>query len=247
MNTRHEPSEELKNAFVDQELAGAERRTLQARALADEELRKELCDLASIKGLVREAYDGIGETPRSGTPARRWTVLQAAAFALAFAGLGWIAKATIDTAPAPAQSLAVAQPQAGPRIASAVAMPAAPHSERVLLHIGTGGPDEQRATLDAAESLLAAAARDGQEVAVEIVANGGGLDLLRGGLPANAARIEALQARYPALTLIACRQTMERARERGEQVVLLPGVRVTATALDRIVSRLHDGWVYVRI
>lgn len=242
MSNRHEPSEELKNAFVDQELATAERRALQARALDDEELRRGLCELASIKGLVREAYEGVGEAPRR-APVRRWTALQAAALAVAFVGLGWIAKATVDGA----ATDALVHRQAESRVAGTLASPVAQHGERVLLHLGSGGRDEQRAALDAAESLLAAAARDGHAVAVEIVANSGGLNLLRGGVTTAAARIGSLQARYPSLTLIACRQTMERAAERGDTVTLLPGVHVAPTALDRIVARLQEGWVYVRI
>jgi intracellular sulfur oxidation DsrE/DsrF family protein len=39
---------------------------------------------------------------------------------------------------------------------------------------------------------------------------------------------------------------MDRARERGESVVLLPGVDVVPTALDEIIARLQKGWVYVR-
>lgn len=242
MNVRNQPSEELKNAFVDQELATAERRALQARALDDEQLRRDLCELSSIKGLVRDAYEGVGDAPRRAR-GRRWTALQAAAFASAFVGLGWIAKAAVDGTGA----AALAQRQAESHVATAIAPPAAEQRERVLLHLGSGGRDEQGAALDAAESLLAAAARNGHVVEVEIVANSGGLNLLRGGVTTAAARIASLQARYPSLTLIACRQTMERAEERGETVALLPGVREASTALDRIVTRLQQGWVYVRI
>jgi intracellular sulfur oxidation DsrE/DsrF family protein len=84
-------------------------------------------------------------------------------------------------------------------------------------------------------------------VSVEIVANAGGLDLLREGVSAHAQRLARLRASYPALELVACGQTAQRLRESGADVRLLPGTIVASSALDQIVLRMQQGWAYVRI
>jgi intracellular sulfur oxidation DsrE/DsrF family protein len=84
-------------------------------------------------------------------------------------------------------------------------------------------------------------------VSVEIVANSGGLDLLREGVSAHAGRIAGLRAAYPGLSLVACGQTARRLRESGTAVHLLPGTIMASSALDQIVLRMQQGWAYVRI
>jgi intracellular sulfur oxidation DsrE/DsrF family protein len=56
-----------------------------------------------------------------------------------------------------------------------------------------------------------------------------------------------LRAEHPNLALVACGQTVERLREKGIEVRLLPGTRVASSALDQIVTRMGQGWSYVRI
>jgi intracellular sulfur oxidation DsrE/DsrF family protein len=109
--------------------------------------------------------------------------------------------------------------------------------------------DEQRAriALDDAEGLLRTAQETAQPIVVELVANAGGLDLLRAGVSPHAYRIARLRAEHPNLALVACGQTVERLRERGIEVRLLPGTRVASSALDQIVTRMGQGWSYVRI
>lgn len=234
-------TEELKNAFVDGELAGGERRTLSTRALGDAELRRQLCELASLKDLVREAYADVDVKPRA-RAGDRFARLRFAAVALLCVLAGWLAR-----------GLAVDAPPGTPAIASVPggridALPGltASATDRVLLHVSTGDADDLRATLDAAQSLLEEAASASRRMEVEIVANRDGLNLLRAGVSPMPERIARLQARFPLFSLVACNQTIENLRERGEQVTLLPGVRVAPSALDEIVSRLHKGWLYVR-
>ena len=251
MNLNQIPSDELKNAFADQELALSERRELQSRAIGDPELRRELCEISAIKGLVRDAYQGSARADEHRDAARP-TTGRFAAVALLCVAAGWLAHASLDGAPsdrqAPATLAASAEPSVLARLSGGrIALPAAANHEQVLLHVSTRDPEDLRSALDAAESLMAKADSAGRAgVQVEIVANSAGIDLFRAGVSPEANRIAALHARYPSLRLIACGQSLERVRERGESVVLLPGVDVVPTALDEIVARLQKGWVYVR-
>jgi intracellular sulfur oxidation DsrE/DsrF family protein len=84
-------------------------------------------------------------------------------------------------------------------------------------------------------------------VSVEIVANGGGLDLLREGVSAYPQRIARLRGTYPGLALVACGQTVQRLRDGGADVQLLPGTSIASSALDQVVLRMQQGWAYVKI
>ncbi len=237
-------SDELKNAFADQELAASERRELQARALEDAELRHELCEISAIKGLVRDAYEDSGRA-RARPPARRPVAARFVAVALLCVATGWIAHASY-TRDASAVGAATAPAALSSLYSDRVVMPSAANHDQVLLHVSSRDPEDLRSALDAAESLLARTRDGAPDTQVEIVANSAGIDLFRSGVSPQAERIAQLHARYPSLRLIACRQSMDRARERGESVVLLPGVDVVPTALDEIIARLQKGWVYVR-
>ncbi|MBN8476398.1 MAG: hypothetical protein J0M27_16600, partial [Sulfuritalea sp.] len=117
----------------------------------------------------------------------------------------------------------------------------------VILHLTAWDEQRARVALDDAEGLLRTAREAGQPIAVELVANAGGLDLLRAGVSPHADRIARLRAEHPNLALIACGQTVERLREKGTVVQLLPGTRVASSALDQIVMRMSQGWSYVRV
>jgi len=94
--------------------------------------------------------------------------------------------------------------------------------------------------------MLRAARETGRPVAVEIVANSTGLDVLRVDVPSQASRLLTLRADYPNLTLVACGQTIERLRAQGIAVQLLPDTAIATSALDQIVRRIREGWTYVR-
>ena len=103
------------------------------------------------------------------------------------------------------------------------------------------------AALEQAEGLFIAARDSGRPISVEIVANGSGLDLLRQAASTQAPRIASMQHAYPSLRFVACGQTVQKLRERGDDVRLLPGTVVASSALDQIVQRLQQGWAYVRL
>lgn len=244
MSSNMNTSDELKNAFADRELAASERRELQARALQDADLRCELCEINTIKGLVRDAYDDPGLARAPATP-RRPVAARLVAAALLCVATGWVGHSAFTRGTN--GSGAVAAPAALASLpAGRVVVPQAASHEQVLLHVSTRDPEDLRSVLDAAESLMARAVGNAPDTQVEIVANSSGIDLFRAGVSPQAERIAQLHARYPSLRLIACRQSMDRARERGESVVLLPGVDVVPTALDEIIVRLQRGWVYIR-
>jgi intracellular sulfur oxidation DsrE/DsrF family protein len=82
---------------------------------------------------------------------------------------------------------------------------------------------------------------------LEIIANSRGINLLRTGVSPHAERIAHMKQRHANLHWVACGQSIARFTQDGEQVVLLPATRTAPTAIEEIVTRLQQGWTYVRV
>jgi intracellular sulfur oxidation DsrE/DsrF family protein len=242
MSEERKVSDELRNAFVDGELDAAEWARVAQCVERDAALREEVCELRMAKDMVRHAYAEPPARRRAREAAASgWRSIAAAA--VAFAAAGWFGHAWWERAPALDS-------------ASAYALRGDWHSlradwraldgNRVLVHVSSGAPAALGTALDEAEDLLRSARAGHRRVEVEIVANGTGIDLLRADASPLAARLAALRGEFPELGLVACGQTLER-RRAGQQFTLLPGTVVAPSALDQVIKRLRDGWVYVRV
>jgi hypothetical protein len=122
-----------------------------------------------------------------------------------------------------------------------------PDPSRVMLHLDSSAPERMLTALDQAERLLDEAEREGRTMQVEIVANSHGIDLMRAGISPYAARMAQMTQRHANLQWVACSQTIARFTGQGQKVELLPTARVAPTAIGEIVTRLQQGWTYVRV
>jgi hypothetical protein len=229
------------NALVDGQLDGVEAGRVFDAIHRDPGLERRVGELRLIKDLVRHAYrheSSPGSADRH--PWRRdWRSLAVAAVALVAVGIGagWNGHAWQQRdGDADLSRLA--------HRAGAVAQVAA--DNRVVLHLSSSAPERVSAMLDDAEGMLRASRASGRPIAIEILANNTGLDVLRVDVPGPSVRLASLRAENPSLTLVACGQTIERLRERGVVVQLLPRTVVATSALDEVVKRIHEGWTYVR-
>jgi intracellular sulfur oxidation DsrE/DsrF family protein len=116
--------------------------------------------------------------------------------------------------------------------------------ENYLLHVVSGDPEQMYAALEQARFLLDAAG-EGEVGHVEIIANERGIDLLRSDVTPFATEIAELQQQD--VVFYACSRTIERLNEEGIEVVLVPDARQEYTAIDRVVSRMQQGWQYEKI
>ena len=80
---------------------------------------------------------------------------------------------------------------------------------------------------------------------VEIVANENGLDLLRSDVTPFASEIRALAEQD--VLFFACARAIERLEQEGINVWLVPEAERRYSALDRVVLRMNEGWVYEKI
>lgn len=233
------------HAFVDAELDAAETEALIVRMRDDPELAQRVCALRSLKSMVRLAY---AEPPAAGgrvaaaAPGRRWMQRCAMGCLILLAGLGggW----TLRGLESP---VAAVPPARLPDGYPSVSLARAADPNRVMLHLDSAAPGKMRAVLEQAERLLDAAERQGRTMQLEIIANSHGLGLLRAGVSPHAERIARMKQRHANLYFVACGQSIARFANEGQAVVLLPAARIAPTAIGEIVSRLQQGWTYVRV
>lgn len=254
MSRMEDFSDEYLNAFIDGELDDAEREHLLDELRRNEALNARLCDLQKVRALLQHAYRCPPEPPRSGETAtrrRRSSRLIAGIAASLALGVGVLLGWSMHGMQHPTGNLLeIAQSM---QLGGGVDVNRAGMSDndpwRVVLHVTTADTHRLQTLLDEAEGLLARHA-DGaaRSVAVEVLANGRGLDLLRADTSHFAERIRQLQARYDNLTFKACSNAIKRLkREKNIDVILLPEAKVVPTAIGEVIQRQREGWAYVQI
>lgn len=238
-------SDESLHAFVDGELDVAESETLIARMREDRELAQRVCTLRSLQTMVRLAYAeppvAAGRIPRA-APRRQFMQRCAYGCLVLLAGLsgGWALRGLES------QTVA-AVPVALPGGFQAVSLTREADPNRVILHLDSAAPDKMRAVLDQAEHLLDEAERQGRAMQLEIIANSRGINLLRAGVSPHAERMARMKQRHANLNWVACGQSIARFTSDGEKVILLPATQTAPTAIGEIITRLQQGWTYVRV
>ena len=223
-----EISDELLNAFADNELDGAEKAEVLERIAADEHLRAKVCETWHLKELVRSAHP-LGDKSDPKKKAERWRWLS---LLLAIgASSGWVAHGDYNDTLIASAELRSIQARGG----------------RVVLHIVSGNPDDIERTLRQVEQLAMAKSEDNRPLQVEVIANGPGIRVLQADYPQYASRIERMHDAYNNIRLVACNETMNRLRERGVAITLLPEVDVVPSAIEEIATRIDQGWRYLQV
>lgn len=238
-------SDEVLNAFVDGELDLVESEALLARIREDRDLAQRVCALRSLQSMVRLAYlePPVVGGQRSGAGSRRRMIQRAAVGGLILlAGVmgGWSLRG-FDSPPV------AALPAAASASYQVVSLNGVADPDRVMLHIDSAAPEKMKAVLDQAEHLLDEADRQGRTLQLEVIANSFGIDLLRAGYSPHAERMARMKQRHANLQWVACGQSIARLRSNGELIELLPNTETASTAISEIVTRLQQGWTYVRV
>lgn len=234
------PSQEQLYAFIDGELAAGEREEALARLKEDPAFKAAVCDAHVMKELVRGAYADLSAEHQGVAAACGLTWRRALVACLLLClglGGGWFA-----------HGLAVPGGVAGlsglPDGYTPVALSERVDAGKVVLHLDSGDPARFAAALDLAGRLLD---RRGAGAQVEIVANSYGLNLLRNDRSPYRERIAELAKRHANLAFVACGQTVARLRQEGVHVVLVPEAGMASSAIQEILTRMSEGWVYVKV
>ena len=231
MNKDTHLSEEQLNACVDNELAPEEKSRLYNETGRSPDLDQRLCQQRKVKELVKHAYENVPRPVRShqaplGRSGFFGRALAAGVLLMVGLTTGLMWHTYLDQN----------------RIATtdSAAMPVS----NFLVHVTSGDSEHMVAALRHAEALLEAA-EEGEERRVEIIANERGIDLLRRDITPYAQEIANLQKND--VVFYACSKTIQRLESSGVHVDLIPHTNAEYTALDRVVSRMQEGWKYEKI
>lgn len=247
--SKKDMTDEFLSSLADNQLDAEEKKTALNEIANDETLKKRLSETLKLKGLIKDAYSSPPRVAgRTGTnvkkPARRVIAVAAAILFALGTAIGWMAHAEMNGYLLQAE-LKSHEKQIGHALVSGL-----PNSEtnNVVLHINSASIEKSRDILDLAERVLQKNAEADNNVKVEIVANGGGLNLFRKGRSSFSERIERMQKEYGNLTFVACAVAAKRIQKReGAPIYFLPGIKVASSAVEQIVKRVKEGWKYRQI
>jgi len=248
-------SEERLNAFIDDELDVEEKNTVFEALGEDAALSQQVCELRQLSELVRHAYERPPQGEKYRKPETRsinpWGRAAAATLLVGLgAMLGWAGHGpgtqSIDSN-VHAMYWDKNRAFQNTDIAKVTGQQG---TKKIIVHLNTSNAVRFAKALDTAEQLLETYADSDMNAEVEIVANASAVKMLRTGYSPYADRVRALQDRYLNLTFLACKDAMDHVRELENlksDVTLLPDVDVTPSALEHILNRLSEGWVYINV
>lgn len=217
------------NSLVDGELDSAESAALLEHLKNDPKLQRELCDIHRLKDMLKMAYPECPSSDKHVTDAsKNW--FGAIAASLLLLAIGFISGGLFygESAQTPFQlSQVTADPQ------------------KLVLFVGYSDQEKFEATLDKAEGFLKK--YQGENVRVDVVASGGGIDLLHKGRTGFLPRIQALTKAYDVLGFVACNNSIARMKQEGHSVEIIDEAIIYPSAVQFVVKRLREGWSYVAI
>lgn len=227
-------SDEELNAFLDEQLDSHERNRVLEAINSDTRVNQRINELRLLRDMVQHAYEEPPHRPRliSHVTTRsnsRWAVAASLVLSLGVV-LGWFGHQGVAK-----EALFVD---------SSVKAPA--ELSNVILHLSSSNPERISAALDRAEEMLRAYQAQNKDLRLEVIANDGGLNLMRNGISSFQPRIQQLKAKYGNIEFLACAKAIKRLKESGVDVELLPEVKVAPSALSQIIQRMQEDWRYIK-
>lgn len=243
-------SDEQLHAFVDGQLGPEEQEHIFAALKQDEGLSRKVCEIRRLHDMVRHAYAEPPEAPPRPVPRRRWRITDAVAASVLLAvgaAAGWFANGPQQATTPALPELATYERQELDAFQTVQLLSAQGMQQNVVLHITTSDANKLRYALDEVETLLSSYRARGLPIRLEVVANGEGMALLRSDVSPYPQRTQELIRKYDNLAMVACANTLRWLQDQGVNTRLLPEVATTKSGLERVVDRLQEGWLYVKI
>lgn len=233
-------SDEIINAYLDDQLDKDERSRILEALPHDDELSMRLCKLQKVKDMVQLAYPADTVPIKSQKNVPPWPRIAAGLLLAVGIISGWLANGYIHPNPSLTE------------LAQSVQIPGSSfvteNKWRLMLHVNSGDPVKFKTLLDETEQLLRTSATAGREIDIEILTNGAGLSLLNNGKQEYIQRLKALTQKYDNLALLACNKAISKIQKEGKiKFNLIPQARVVESALHQVIKRKEEGWSYIRI
>ena len=218
------------HAYLDGQLSKEESLEIEHAMQFDEILREEVSQISALKAQLKSAYADIPIPERKSLKrqsTRDWVIPKSAVASLF---LGLILGAGLLNVYV--QGLGVQE---------TTLQQTAQH--KYLIHLDSNAPEKLELALAKTAALLS---QGDPMMKVDLISNSEGVQAFDVNNPKRQ-QLEALLSRYDNLTLYACKRALERAKERGENLQLLPQVHYDQPAIDAVAQRLTTGWKYIKI
>ncbi|TVP81538.1 anti-sigma factor [Thioalkalivibrio sp.] len=245
------PSDEILNAFVDGEFSSEDRLLTLKSIAASENLSREVCDMYQLKELVNMAYSQGSIPDPKRRPLRKRGRLGGGLIAIAASvvalALGTVAVLEVSREQSvDLQQVALVSQERD----SAAGGEIAPVTDvrRVLFHVTDVDLRDAEALFDDIEHMFETAWLNDEQLQVQMVLHGTGMDLVRADLAPFPNRIRDLVHTYDGLRVTACGQSRARhEREEGRPVQLLPWVEEVESGVREAAQKQQEGWTYIRV
>lgn len=117
--------------------------------------------------------------------------------------------------------------------------------QRVVLHISESDPKQYAAVLAYIRDFLKS--HQGHESEIAVVANAGGLNLVRAGVSPVERQVAAMIRDHKNVHFIACANSIRALRAQGIKPRFINDVDTREPAMDQIIRLVQDGWRYVKV
>lgn len=221
------------HAYLDGELSQDECIEVERALAKDDALRQEFESYKVVKNHLISTYSDIPKPKkksnnRHAKPVDKvlWTIpktMVASLFLGLLIGAGLYKTVLIQDNALPAMQLA--------------------SSDNYLVHIDSDSPEKQKQAIEEIELLFESV---GTNAKVDLISNYKGVSLLDVNNPNNK-ELSRLIEKHGNLTLYACKRALERAKQSGNPIHLMPQVKQEKPAIDAVVERLNSGWNYIKI
>ncbi len=235
------PFDKKLHFYIDDQLSEEEKADFEEQILQDADLRKAACELRKQKSDIQQHYQAI---PLPNSPLAKAKKVHQQQQNIA---VSWLKKPkTYGIAASLALFFTFTTFLFNTSNTKTHTLTASASTHKFLIHIDSNDPQKEKMAVIKAESLVRTAYEQGQPIQVEIVANYKGIELF------NAENLDKLKilktlSQYDNVKLLACKRAIERAKSEGHHIHLMAPVIQDKAAIDEIVSKMQQGWQYIKI
>lgn len=239
MNSDEIINNEKINAYVDDQLSTEVKAEILKKSQENEAIAESICQTQVLKGMVKLAYqtppDHHDKQNKQSQKSNVWRYSMVASILLMVGVIsGWFG------------ALQYGHQEGNLSLLQQVQLTStAVKNHQVLLHISTNETSRVEAALNNAERLLSSNNNE-EKFQLQILVNAEGINILQKDKSPYIERLRALAVNSDNVALLACKRSIERQKLKGIDVHLVTEAQVIPEALEAIVSRLHQGWVYIR-
>ena len=245
--TSKDVSDEQLNLFIDEQLEQADMDEIRQLQLDDRALRERVCQLRAVRELVGYAYSDVPRSKmdrriRTRAPSRGWSSALAASVLLLLGSfVGWMGHSLNDNPAKISTSRQIFD-------YFSTNIPVNHAKRKIIIHVSSGDLLSLKKALDETEQLQNSYEAAGTPISIDIIANKGGINLLRSGVSPYAARIKKMAAQHSNIQFYACARSIAKAkRKAGRDFAMLPQAHIARPARELIPERIDKGWIYIKV